>query len=135
MNTTAEKYVKMVADTDAAVNFYMEMEGGRFFLTFLAEALMELLEAEELTSVTLLLRKFFEAAGSNTPECLSDDSTAFASAQCVELLSELLAEQFPADAEFSSLRREKVLYKRGECWYYDRARLARRALRARSAIG
>ena len=49
MNTTAEKYVKMVADTDAAVNFYMEMEGGRFFLTFLAEALMELLEAEELT--------------------------------------------------------------------------------------
>ena len=99
MNTTAEKYVKMVADTDAAVNFYMEMEGGRFFLTFLAEALMELLEAEELTSVTLLLRKFFEAAGSNTPECLSDDSTAFASAQCVELLSELLAEQFPADAE------------------------------------
>lgn len=110
MNTTAEKYVKMVADTDAAVNFYMEMEGGRFFLTFLAEALMELLEAEELTSVTLLLRKFFEAAGSNTPECLSDDSTAFASAQCVELLSELLAEQFPADAEFSSLRREKVFF-------------------------
>ena len=61
MNTTAEKYAKMVEDTDAAVSFYMEMEGGGFFLTFLAEALMELLEAEELTSVTLLLKKLFEA--------------------------------------------------------------------------
>lgn len=100
MNTTAEKYVKMVADTDAAASFYMEVEGGRFFLTFLTEALMELLEAEELISVTLLIKKFFEAAGSDTSECLSDDSTAFASAQCVELLSELLEEQFPTDAEF-----------------------------------
>lgn len=99
MNTTAEKYAKMVEDTDAAASFYMEMEGGRFFLTFLAEALMELLEAGELTSVSFLLKKFFEAAGSDIPECLSDDSTAFISAQCVELLSELLADQFPADAE------------------------------------
>ena len=112
MNTIAEKYAKMVADTDAAVSFYMEMEGGRFFLTFLAEALMELLKAEELTSVTLLLKKLFEAAGSDTPECLNSggDSITYAATQCVELLSELLAEQFPADAEFSSLRREKVFF-------------------------
>ena len=99
MNTTAEKYAKMVEDTGAAVSFYMEMEGGRLFLTFLAEALMELLEAEELTSVSLLLKKFFEAAGSDTPECLSDDSTAFASVQCVEVLAALSEEQFSDDAE------------------------------------
>ena len=67
MNTTAEKYAKMVEDTDAAVSFYMEMEGGRFFLTFLAEALMELLEAEELTSVTLLLKNFLRLRGAIPP--------------------------------------------------------------------
>ena len=99
MNTTAEKYTRMVENTDATVSCYMEMESGRFFLTFLAEALMELLEAEEVTSVTLLLKKFFAAAGSDTLECLSDDSTAFVATQCVELLSGLLADQFPADAE------------------------------------
>ena len=101
MNTTAEKYAKMVEDTDAAVSFYMEMEGGGFFLTFLAEALMELLEAKELTSVTLLLKKLFEAAGSDTPECLnsSGDSITFAATQCVELLSKLPKDQFPTDTE------------------------------------
>ena len=79
----------------------MEMEGGRFFLTFLAEALMELLEAEELTSVTLLLKKLFEAAGSDTPECLNSggDSITYAATQCVELLSELPKDQFPTDTE------------------------------------
>ena len=101
MNTTAEKYAKMVEDTDAAASFYMEMEGGRFFLTFLAEVLIELLEAEELPSVTLLLKKFFEGAGSDTPELLDVDEagTAFVTEQCVELLAELLEEQFPADVE------------------------------------
>ena len=95
MNTTAEKYAKMVEDTDAAASLYMEMEGGRFFFTFLAEALMELLEAEELSSVTLLLKKLFEDAGSDTPELLDvgEAGTAFAAEQCVELFSELLEEQ------------------------------------------
>ena len=83
------------------VNYYMEMEGGRFFLTFLAEALMELLEAEELTPVTLLLKKLFEAAGSDTPKCLNSggDSITFAATQCVELLSKLPKDQFPTDTE------------------------------------
>ena len=91
----------MVEDTDAAVSYYLDLEGGKFILTFLGEALMELLEAEELTSVTLLLKKLFEAAGSDTPECLNSggDSITFVATQCVELLSELLEEQFPTDAE------------------------------------
>ena len=72
-----------------------------FFKQALAEALMELLEAEELTSVAFLLKKLFEAAGSDTPECLNSggDSITFAATQCVELLSELPKDQFPADTE------------------------------------
>ena len=101
MNTTAEKYTKMVENTDAAVSYYLDLEGGKFILAFLAEALMELLEAEELFSVTLLLKKFFEVVGSDTPELLYVDEagTAFVTEQCVELLAELLEEQFPADVE------------------------------------
>lgn len=95
MNTTAEKYAKMVEDTNATVRYYLDLEDGKFILTFLVEALMELLEAEELPSVTLLLKKFFEGAGSDTPEFLvvGEACTAFVAEQCVELLAELLEEQ------------------------------------------
>ena len=94
MNTTAEKYAKMVEDTNAAVSYYLDLEGGKFILTFLVEALMELLEAEELLSVTLLLKKLFEVVGSDTPELLDvgEAGAAFVAEQCVELLAELLEE-------------------------------------------
>ena len=95
MNTTAEKYAKMVENTDAAVSYYLDLEGGRFILTFLVESLSGLLAAGELSSVTFMLKKFFDTAGIDIPEFLDagDGTAAFAATQCVELFSELLEEQ------------------------------------------
>ena len=92
MNTVAEKYAKMLENTDSATSYYMDLEGGRFILTFLVESQVGLLAAGELSSVTFLFKKFFETAGLDISEFPDDvdDIVAFVAAQCVELISELL---------------------------------------------
>ena len=55
-------YVTMVRDTAAIATFFFDLTGGKWSLALFCEALEELLDASNISGVTTMIQKLYEAA-------------------------------------------------------------------------
>ena len=54
-------YVTMVCDTAAIATFFFDLTGGKWSLALFCEALEELLDASNISGVTTMIQKLYEA--------------------------------------------------------------------------